>query len=186
VLGLATLHTNYEYSNGPQGNTRTSDDQSIYALGFPGNATGGWDALVVSSLLRWGNFDTVTDSNRFVAAEVPTAGIKFINGNPVPGNQTLPASFFLGAQPTWWSTPWGTPAWPPIGPDVRGGNHPDPNLGGRVWQIPARLCYYNAPIDPAYPGGADRGVLLFSANNCYSSTPIASSSPNPPTSLRVQ
>jgi hypothetical protein len=184
VLGRSGFHTQYEYSNGPQGNLNDSM-HSIYWLGFPGNATTSYDMTVVKSLFRWGNFDTVTGTNRFLAAEVPTTGITFVNGNPVPSSQTLPASFFLSAKPSWWSTPWGNPAWPPIGPEVRGGNHPDPNLGGRAWQIPARLCYYNAPIDPNYPDGADRGVLLFDANNCYGSA-SSIGAPPAPSNLTVQ
>ena len=65
--------------------------------------------------------------------------------------------------------------WPPIGPDVTGGQDPS----GHSYNIPAKLCYLNSPVDPAY-GAA--GILLFNANTCYvaRNTPPAA-----PTGLKV-
>lgn len=121
------------------------------------------DPLIVSSSLRWGNYDVVTGAVRWCGnssdpgwtttcdstSEIPTTGIRFINGNPVPSSLKLPASFYLSSQPPFWETPWGTPPWPAIGPDVRGGNAPD-GVGGYSYSIPAQLCYLNMPVDPAY------------------------------------
>src|SRR6266571_2475923 len=56
-------------------------------------------------------------------------------GNSVPANQTLPASFYLSAKPSWW----GTMPWPAIGPDVTGGNIA--NVGGHAYKNPAQVCY---------------------------------------------
>jgi hypothetical protein len=190
VLGKSGHSTQYENSKRSTGPTPLGNeidpDHSIYRLGYPALSTLTYDALVWQSLLRWGNYDVVTGTARFVAGEIPTSGITFVNGNAVPGSQTLPASFFYTSRPAWFVTPWGTPAWPPIGPEVRGGNHPDPNLGGRVWQIPARLCYFNSLTDPAYSGVApDRGVLLFDRATCYGNAQ-PSSPPSPPSNLKIQ
>ena len=62
--------------------------------------------------MRWGNYDTATDTVRFVAGEVPsTLASPFLN--PIPTAQ-LPPSFYLPAtpKPAWF----GLVPWPPIGP----------------------------------------------------------------------
>jgi len=76
------------------------------------------------------------------------------------------ASFYLSAQPSWWRTPWGTPPWPAIGPDVTGGDISNSPTGGHAWKIPARLCFENSAIDPACPSSNPR-IRLFDANICY-------------------
>jgi len=142
---------------------------------------------VKTTLLRWGNYDTVNDAARFLASEIPTSGVRSLNGNFVPATQTLPASFFLPGKPSWFTTPWGEPAWPPIGPDVTGGNHPDPGLNGHAYKIPARLCYENSPVDSGYSViQRDRGFLLFNATACYQQTTSDTSPPAAPQNLRVQ
>jgi len=121
------------------------------------------DTIAQSSLLRWGNYDVVTGAVRWCGnasdpgwtttcagtSEIPTTGITFVNGNPVPSSLTLPGSFYLSSQPSFWKTPFGTPPWPAIGPDVTGGNAPD-GVGGYSYSIPAQLCYQNTPIDSTY------------------------------------
>jgi hypothetical protein len=179
VLGLTGFHNLYEaYPGGPSPNGR-----NIYQLGFGGSGVPN-DRMVRSSLLRWGNWDAVTGT-RWDASEIPTAAITFINGNAVPNSQTLPASFFLSLPPTtWWATPWGTPSWPPIGPDVTGGTMP--NAGGHAYKIPARLCYENSPADTRYPvDPSGLRPLLFNANACYQGAGSASA-PSPPKNLSVQ
>jgi hypothetical protein len=76
--------------------------------------------------------------------------------------QVLPASFYLGAKPTWW----GTMPFPAIGPDVTAGSGP----GQHVYGNPAQNCYLNTL------GGSDGGAgspLTFNASRCYG--PAASS-----------
>lgn len=121
------------------------------------------DTVAVKSLLRWGNYDVVTGASRWCGdsssqewsticngtSEIPSTGIAFINRNPVPSSKTLPASFYLAAEPSFWATPWGAPPWPAIGPDVSGGTAPD-GVGGYSYAIPAQLCYANTPIDSSY------------------------------------
>jgi hypothetical protein len=160
VLGDNAYHTNYSAQVGGSSN---NCDTSIYSLGWGGNCSSDSlpnDPLVVSSLMRWGNYDTVNDASRFLATEVPSSLSPY--GNAVPANQTLPASFYLAAKPTWW----GTMPWPPIGPDVTGGNVA--NVGGHAYKIPARLCYENSP--------KVNGILTFNAATCYPT----SSGPTPP------
>ena len=169
VLGRSAYHNNYQ-STPPSG---TNGGTSIYVLGWSGqqgttdNIVTVNDPLVVTTSLRWGNYDTFTGTSRFLASEVPSALSDY--PNPVPSSQTLPASQFLSSSPTWFVTPFGTVPWPPIGPDVAGG----PGPGGHAYKIPAQLCYENSST------GGD-GTLVFNAGNCYRSTPA------PPSNLIVQ
>jgi len=52
--------------------------------------------------------------------------------------------------------------WPAVGPDVVSGDIP--GYGGHAYQIPARRCYENAPIDPAY---GSSNVRIFDPAACY-------------------
>jgi hypothetical protein len=172
VLGTTGAGFSYQEAS-PQ----CCDDMYIYNLGQGSGLSGGNDARVASSLLRWGNYDTATGTTRFVASEVPTTGIPRINGNPVPANQNLPKSFFLASQPSFWGTPWGNPPWPAVGPDVTGGNGP----GGHSYDIPAKLCFTHLSNDPAFPS-ATPAVKMFDGANCYTGSATA-----PPTvSISIQ
>jgi hypothetical protein len=163
VLGTSGYHTVYEDSRGPQGTTG-NPNRSIFLLGYSGvdestSANISYDIGAVTSLLRWGNFDYATNQARWNASEIPA-------GHPVPANHVLPASLFLAAKPNWW----GAVAWPPIGPDVTGGQDP----GGHARKIPAHLCYETTPKN------AD-GTLMFDAANCYQTTPRLAA----PSNLRI-
>jgi hypothetical protein len=163
VLGEPRFHGNYE-DVAPSG---TNPDNSIYVLGWTGeDGRGSADPVVISTLMRWGNYDTVTGTTHWNSSEVPS-GIS-LYANPVPSGNSLPASFYLSSRPSSWATPWGTPSWPPIGPDVTGGTGP----GGHSYDIPAKLCYENTSKD-------SNGILNFNAHNCYSSSPA----PPAPTNL---
>jgi hypothetical protein len=168
VLGTTGYHTNYESYPGAAG----SCDKSIYAMGFGGNCGNGNMANkpdVRTSAMRWGNFDVVTNSVRFVAGEVPSADAGFPNA--VPGSQTLPASLYLASRPSWFPS---SIAYPPIGPDVSGGTVA--GVGGRAHKIPARVCYEGTT--------QQNGVLNFSALSCYGvDAPL--SVLQAPTNLRV-
>jgi hypothetical protein len=179
VIGTAGYHTKYESS--PQ-TSSSSCDTSLYQLGYAGNECGGGglanDPLVRSSLLRWGNYDTVNGSVQWNVAEIPVTALPYIAANLVPGSHTLADSWYLSARPSWWATPFGTPAWPPIGPDVTGGNQS--GTGGFANNIPAVLCYNNTQKDSS-------GILDFDGDNCYGSGSASSPSPtpDPPTNLNV-
>lgn len=167
ILGTDAYHDNYQ-SIPPSG---TSANTSIYVLGW--SASGGRthssipnDTFVADSMMRWGNYDTVNDATRWEASELPSGISPY--GNPVPPDQTLPNSYYLSAKPVWF----GTVPWPPIGPDVTGGQE----VAGHVHKIPARVCYENTPKDA-------NNILIFNADSCYGT---ASSGPAPPPNLRVQ
>ena len=177
VLGQSGTSNGYQSGSAP-----------IYRIGGGNSANGvtvPLDSLVASTLMRWGNYDVVTAAVRWCGnssnpgwtttcggtSEVPTGLSKYANA--VPARTSLPASFYLSAKPAWW--PSGT-AWPPIGPDVTGGNVA--GVGGHVSTIPAQDCYFNVM------GGAVSGTgsaLPFNASRCYSSA--SASSPPPPTGL---
>ncbi len=132
------------------------------------------DPRVAATLLRWGNYDTVTGTVHFSASEVPSTITNY--ANTVPATTALPASFYLSSQPNWWVFPSGTKApYPGIGPDVAGGNGP----GGHSYYIPAENCWYN--VMHGVVGVS--GLLSFNANNCYSNASLTQ--PAPPTSLQL-
>lgn len=163
---------------------------AIYALGESnGGATPNIpaDPLVPSTMLRWGNWDTVSNDVHFDAAEVPTAAGAYPNS--VPANQTLPASLLYTQKPAWF----GNVPFPPIGPDVQNGSvgmcsgalntkgqfagtavtkdsqctgaSMTAAWGGHVNAIPAMACYFALGGLPDGTGGE----LAFDAKACYSS-----------------
>jgi hypothetical protein len=170
VFGTAGYHTNYQALQGTSGNTQ---DLSIYVLGTgPVTCCQSGDPLVANTLFRWGNYDTVNNAVRFVASEVPAALTQFLN--LVPLTQALPSSFYLSAKPAWF----GSVAWPPIGPDVTGGNIP--NVAGHANLNPAGACYTNIMKGAANGTGA---LLTFNAATCYASGSVQL--PAPPTNLKA-
>jgi hypothetical protein len=160
VMGESGYHTQYQAVTP----TTTNCDVSIYNLGFAGGqCQGSGDSWVATTLMRWGNYDTVTTGGvKWDASEVPSGLTKY--ANPVPGSQNLAASFYLSGQPAFWSTPWGTPTWPAVGPDVIGGDIA--GYGGRAWKIPARLCHEHLSTDGDYPLSSP-SIRSFNANTCY-------------------
>jgi hypothetical protein len=131
--------------------TTTYCNASIYELGWSGgtcSTTSGMsnDTLVRSTLMRWGNYDVVNAAVQWNSAESSPAAVPYINAQSTPASHTLPNSFYLSSQPPFWPTPWGTPPWPPIGPDVSGGSGP----GGYSYPIPAQLCHDNTALDSTY------------------------------------
>src|SRR5262249_52272237 len=128
VLGTEGYHTVYEVSQTPSGTPGGDPNLAIYVLGhtavLSGNTPGvPYDPRVVRTMLRWGNYDYATHQARWNASEVP-------GDNAVPPTRALPASLFLSAKPSFW----GAMPWPPIGPDVMGGQDPS----GHAYKIPAQ------------------------------------------------
>jgi len=167
-----------------------------------GNAGVPQDPNVQATLMLWGNADSATGfgSPRFNCSEVPTAltGVQAPFSNPCPSSDTLPASFYYSSKPSWW--PSGKP-WPPIGPDVTGGNVslctggaqsgamvtnvsqcPGGSIstwsGGHVNSIPAMDCYLSFG---GLPNGTGPLLSDFNESSCYVQT--VSSQPQPPTNL---
>jgi hypothetical protein len=167
VLGTSGYHTVYEDS---QAAPSSLPDKSIYLLGssgIQGTTVSGfpYDSLVRSTLLRWGNYDYATEQAHWNPAEIPS-------GQTVPAT-TLPPSLYLAARPGWW----GTMPWPPIGPDVVGGQ----DAAGHAHRNPAQVCYSTSPK-------SGDGTLVFNATRCYASSASTASNPAPstPGNLRVQ
>jgi len=168
VLGSTARHTLYQFTPGSGGN----ESVAIYVLGTGTvSCCQSGDLKVVSTLFRWGNYDTVTGAAQWNASEVPSGLSQF--ANPLPSDQVLPASMYFSAKPNWF----GNVPWPPIGPDVTGGNIA--NVGGHANKIPAQLCYSSVMGGPADGVG---NPLRFNANSCYRNT---SSPPRTPTNLRI-
>jgi hypothetical protein len=196
VLGTTGIHKSYE--NGT--------NSAIYSLGHggaQGSATVPSDSLVSSTLMRWGNYDTVTGAVRWCGnssdpewsticankSEVPAELSQYANA--VPSSTTLPASFYYESTPSWWPS---GKRWPPIGPDVSGGNlglcnggtYPynmatsssfctggsftASDAGGHANSNPAMDCYLNAMGGP--PDGSGP-ALSFDARACYSHSTVA-------------
>jgi hypothetical protein len=172
VLGdpSRTQITVYQYDSAATGDTHnctgTGGCYAIYTMGYNDNSgwssnsgtAGAWCATPACSsfvahdpqtsayLLRWGNWDSVTNAVRFCGnssdtgwsttcastSEIPISlpACSFCNGTPsfsnaVPtlgdtgtGQSAMPASFYYSSQPSFLT---GRP-WPLIGPDVTSGN----------------------------------------------------------------
>jgi hypothetical protein len=177
VFGKSGTQTTYEaYTGGPSSGT------PIFAFGFGGfdpmfGVTVPGDPNVRVTVMRWGNYDTVNGASRFLSDEVPSSlsGAQAPFSNPVPANNNLPASFYYASKPSWWPS---GKAWPPIGPDVSGGNVP--GVAGHAYTIPAQDCYSNVM------GGTTTGtgpVLSFNADKCYGQS--SSTGPQLATNLRA-
>lgn len=174
VLGKAGYHKQYQ----DIASSGTNSDSSIYTLGWSGNtgtkgSAGPNDLLVASSMLRWGNCDTVNNSCLFNASEVPSASTQPFP-NPEPASHTLPASLYRSSPPPYW----GSTPWPDVGPDVTGGS----DSTGHVYPNMAQKCFSSM-------GGTADGtgpVLSFNRASCY---PVGGGTtlgrPNPPTGTKV-
>lgn len=124
VLGENDYHTTYAGGS----------NLAIYDLDVNGCSSGCTaTGHVADTMFRWGNYDTVNDANTFDAAEVPSELTSY--ANPVPASQTIPSSLYLSAKPGFFKSL----TWPPIGPDVTGGDLA--GLNGHAYSIPAKLCY---------------------------------------------
>jgi hypothetical protein len=146
VIGSAGFHLAYacvapNQTTSPCGN----QGRTPYDIGYSGNthgqSAGGTaydDVLAGSTLMRWGNYDTVTGGVRWCGSssdtgwsatcgstsEIPTSDPYFPNSLPTlgdtgAGQRALPASFVYSSTPSWWPS---GKVWPPIGPDVSSGN----------------------------------------------------------------
>jgi hypothetical protein len=171
--------TRYQVDNTNEGGS----DNFIIQMGFwnrwESGFTDPYDSVVESGLMRWGNWDSVTNGVRWCSpsdpnfasapcssvSEVPTTEPTFPNASPA--DHTLPASFYLSGKPTWF----GNVIWPPIGPDVTCSTGCNVNEGNHAAMIPSQLCYVNGTKD------ANGYLTAFDANTCYSSVAAVASPP---------
>jgi hypothetical protein len=193
VLGTPGYHKRYK-TVAP---SMEADTDVIIAGIFPGTGTRN-DPLADSTTMWWGNWDVVSNTARWCGnstnpgwattcgstSEVPSGLSSYANS--VPASTSLPASFYLDAQPAWWPN---GKNWPAIGPDVTGGNVGQcsggtyanseatsssqcasgsftPVGGGIVTSNPAMDCYLNVMGGP--PNGTG-SALAFDSSSCYSS-----------------
>jgi hypothetical protein len=204
VLGTAGYHTGYQTTSTPASNL------TAYAIGIGNGSispTLPTDPMVAATMMRWGNYDVVTGAARWCGnssdtgwssvcagtSEIPTGINPYSNSVPTVGDvgagqPPLPPSFFYSSKPSWW----GSHVWPPIGPDVSGGNvgmcsgtlntagHYSglpassssqctgtsmvASWGGHVNLTPAMDCYLNIMGGP--PDGTG-GQLAFDPVACY-------------------
>jgi hypothetical protein len=210
VLGQPGYHNNYQaYANSTTGGVNySSENTSIYSLGWGGGLASNCgappcDALVYSTLMRWGNYDTVNAATRWNTTEASPAANTYVNANFTSSyfntlSQILPPSLYYTSAPSWWPS---GKAWPPIGPDVSSGNvgtcsgtysgaqatSSSQCSGGtlstawasHVTSIPAQDCYLKVMSGP--PDGSG-GLLSFDANTCYNGS-AGISAPAAPTGL---
>jgi hypothetical protein len=126
------------------------------------------DPMVATSTMLWGNYVTAGASTRWLASEVPSSDPVF--PNPVPASQSLPASFYLTARPSWWPA---AKPWPPIGPDVTGGSVS--GYAGHVHTIPAQDCF-----------SSSGSLANFNPATCYDTGEPDTQTPASPKNLRLQ
>ena len=173
VLGRSGYYRTYE----PNGSVGCGSDY-IFCFGYSHANGGVTDTRTKPTSMRWGNYDNVSASThsggKFLSSEVPTSLAKY--SNPVPVNQSLPASMYLTRKPDWW----GSTPWPAIGPDVSGGDVS--GYDGHANKIPARKCWEQGTVDSVY---GSRNVIAFNADSCYgvASTPAR---PKPPSNIVVK
>ncbi len=100
---LGTTGTNTTYTSSTMINGIPT---SVIGEGY-GNVSVPSDPNVAPTLMLWGNADSATGfgSPRFNCSEVPTAltGVQAPFSNPCPSSQSLPASFYYAATPSWCS-----------------------------------------------------------------------------------
>lgn len=147
----------------------------IFEVGIGNNnstTTVASDPNTGSSMMRYGNLDNVHGytSPQFVPSEIPTAPpapqVPFANftpnlGNTGAGQIPFPASFVYSTTPSWWPS---AKAWPPIGPDVTGGNIA--NVGGHAFTIPAQDCATLIGINT----NGTNGAQSFNAAACFAAS----------------
>ena len=212
ILGQPGYHTEYQSyaTSGTGGVNSNTENSAIYSVGWAD--TGGvctsqeppCDALGWTTLMRWGNYDTVNAATQWNSTEASPAANTYVHANFSSSYfsslaHTLPASLYYSSKPSWWPS---AKAWPPIGPDISSGNvgicssgssYPgaqatsSPQCTGGTLQtawastvtsIPAQDCYLNVMGGPPDGSGS---VLTFDANNCY----YGSASPQPPTNVNA-
>jgi hypothetical protein len=215
VLGQAGYHTNYQeaaISATAFAPSTSQEATSIYSLGTSdidacGLSGVACDPKVPAMLMRWGNYDVVTAGVNWNSTEASPAAQAYLNANFTStyfGSlaHTLPPSLYYNSAPSWWPS---GKAWPPVGPDVSGGNVGTCTSGtyvgvqatssgqcvsgglttawaSHVTSIPALDCYLNVMGGPPDGSGS---ALSFNASQCYSSSgTTGGTGPGVPTGLQ--
>jgi hypothetical protein len=198
ILGQPSYHNAYQvYATSGRGGVNLGNESTaIYSIG---TAIGGGlctpqqpacDALSWTTLMRWGNYDTVNGATQWNATEASSTANTYVNANFTSSyfsslSHMLPASLYYNAAPSWWPT---GKNWPPIGPDLSSGNVGTCSTGStyagaqatsssqctggtlnsawasHVTSIPAQDCFLRTMGGPPDGSGS---VLSFDASVCY-------------------
>lgn len=194
VLGTSGYFTSYQ-NVGASGNPSSCpgfNSTAIYSLNFasqdqvpisPACIGANWildnDPLVTSSMVRWGNYDTVSASVQTNSNETASSASTYPGLSSPSTTWSSYSSFYLSGPPSWWVFPNGNAStpWPAVGPDIAGGAIP--GVGGHAFHNPAANCFFNV-LGGLNDGSS--GTLNFDANSCYPSSG-QSSAPGPPIGL---
>lgn len=191
VWGTAGKQTVYQYAIPNSTSCGSTNGGQVFQMGASNQNNTAFSAACIStgfdipndtnvhdSLMRWGNWDVVTNAVRFCTANATPIGACTENergngastypGLSSPITSGFPASFIYGSKPSWF----GSLTWPPVGPDVSGGNIA--GTGGHANLNPAANCYLNV-----MGGRVDgtSGALTFNASTCYTAGPPPSAAP---------
>ncbi len=126
IIGNVLGNPGVEVSLHANGGTYGTQTRAIYRIGATSAGDGSNDPDIVASTILHGNIDWVG-----VSASTPN-----LRWEPEISDHVIPQSLYLFAKPSWF----GSVTWPPIGPDVTGGNNQN-TPGGYVHKIPAQLRY---------------------------------------------
>ncbi len=182
-LSWAGQNTVFEYSWVGTGPPTTYDFGIMYRLGAPNldnncwcesRLDNGWqdsynmtypDPKVESTLFRWGNWDSYTDST-----DGSGTGIRYNDALPSgvsTPSVSIPDSLYYSSTPSWWPSTSVVP-WPPIGPDVSGGTS---GSAGHSHKIPAEVCFEQGKM-PGYQGCGE--IINASASVSDTTDPVVS------------
>jgi hypothetical protein len=187
VLGTPGYSTTYNAASGACAG-QYEFINTVWATGC-GNGGGSipipGDSIVNATSLRWGNWDTATNSTQYSTAEVPNGLALFPNLVPSTActlTGSCPPSFYYSARPSWWSasTPGEMAGTAATASSQCTGTSLQSAWAGHVNAIPAMACYLNTMKGP--PDGSG-GALTFSASSCYGSGSATAGAPPAPSNL---
>jgi hypothetical protein len=150
------------------GNVDIQNNSSLVAeKSFCGKSTNtGWN----SSVIGYRNCSATSEiPTGLTGARQPYFSYVPEFGDTAAGQNALPTSLYYTSKPSWWPS---GKAWPPIGPDVTGGNIS--GTGGFANTNPAEDCYTNVMSGPSNGAGT---VLSFNADTCYAASGSVTLSP---------
>jgi hypothetical protein len=186
VLGYGGHATTYQYAMLSPTDCGSGSVGLIFAIGDSdqnvASATCGYgytvpnDIIAALTLMRWGNWDAVTNAVSTNILETVSSASTFPGLTSPSTSWSSYKSLYLSGQPSWWVFPSGTTApWPGIGPDVTGGNIP--NTAGHAYLNPSANCYLNV-LGGKTDGSS--GVLSFDGSTCYPTGAAAPTAAQPP------
>ncbi|HZP07518.1 MAG TPA: hypothetical protein VFB43_21650 [Terracidiphilus sp.] len=141
------------------------------------NLSFGYDAHADDGTTAGDNVSPYQTSTIYNTYTLANSSVNCLSGgNTSTCPTSLPPSFYLSAQPSWWNT---NVKWPAIGPDVTGGSGPGGHASLNA-SNPAQYCYL--VIMNGMDGGKG-GPLSFNESQCYPSSTGGGATPAPPTSV---